>query len=121
MPIGVSFIQETTVFREYGPLSGSTMRLSFDASPKVASFLSNQTVDADTRYYGRIGANGVLALRARGYKSWGAAPNYVFFGGNSEMRGYDYLSFIGSKSAFLNAELWERRVKAPAAPQAEAP
>ena len=24
MPLGVSFIQETTVFREYGPLSGST-------------------------------------------------------------------------------------------------
>ena len=29
MPLGVSFIQETTVFREYGPLSGSTMRLSY--------------------------------------------------------------------------------------------
>ena len=27
VPLGASFIQETTVFREYGPLSGSTMRL----------------------------------------------------------------------------------------------
>ena len=26
VPLGVSFIQETTVFREYGPLSGSTIR-----------------------------------------------------------------------------------------------
>ena len=26
IPLGVSFIQETTVFREYGPLSGNTMR-----------------------------------------------------------------------------------------------
>src|SRR5438105_10561622 len=25
MPLGLSFVQETTVFREYGPLSGSTM------------------------------------------------------------------------------------------------
>jgi outer membrane protein assembly factor BamA len=29
----------------------------------------------------------------------------MYFGGNSEMRGYDYLSFIGDTSAFLNAEL----------------
>jgi outer membrane protein assembly factor BamA len=29
----------------------------------------------------------------------------MYFGGNSEMRGYDYLSFIGSEAAFLNAEL----------------
>jgi outer membrane protein assembly factor BamA len=29
----------------------------------------------------------------------------MYFGGNSEMRGYDYLQFIGSESAFLNAEL----------------
>src|SRR6185436_7255212 len=105
MPIGISFIQETTVFREYGPLSGSTMKLSYDISPKVGSMLSNQTADIDARYYGRIGANGVLALRARGYKSWGAAPNYFFFGGNSEMRGYDYREFLGHKGFYANAEL----------------
>jgi hypothetical protein len=105
MPFGVSFIQETTVFREYGPLSGSTVRLSYDASPKVANMLSNQTADIDARYYARIGANGVLAFRARGYKSWGDAPNYVFFGGNSEMRGYDYREFLGHKGFYANAEL----------------
>jgi len=105
MPLGISFIQETTIFREYGPLSGSTMRLSYDTSPKIGSMLSNQTADVDARYYGRIGANGVLALRARGYKSWGAAPNYFFFGGNSEMRGYDYREFLGHKGFYANAEL----------------
>jgi outer membrane protein assembly factor BamA len=29
----------------------------------------------------------------------------MYFGGNSEMRGYDYLQFVGNKSTFLNAEL----------------
>jgi outer membrane protein assembly factor BamA len=29
----------------------------------------------------------------------------MYFGGNSEMRGYEYLSFVGDNSAFLNAEL----------------
>jgi hypothetical protein len=105
MPLGLSFIQETTVFREYGPLSGSTMRLSFDASPKIGNMLSNQTADLDARYYARIGANGVLAMRARGFKSWGAAPNYLYFGGNSEMRGYDYREFLGHKGFYLNGEL----------------
>ena len=28
VPLGVAFVQETTVFREFGPLAGSTMRLS---------------------------------------------------------------------------------------------
>ena len=41
----------------------------------------------------------------RGFKSWGDYPNYLYFGGNSEMRGYDYLEFIGNKAFFANAEL----------------
>ena len=53
----------------------------------------------------RLGTNGVLALRARGYKSWGEFPGYLYFGGNSEMRGYDYLSFLGNKGFFTDAEL----------------
>ena len=35
--------------------------------------------------------SGLLALRARGFKSWGDAPDFMYFGGNSEMRGYEYL------------------------------
>jgi hypothetical protein len=105
IPLGVSFVQETTVFREYGPLSGSTMRLSYEAAPKVSRMLSRQTTDADARYYARLGANGVFAVRARGFKSWGQAPDYMFFGGNSEMRGYEYREFLGHKGFYANAEL----------------
>ena len=105
IPLGVSFVQETTVFREYGPLSGSTMRLSYEASPKIGNTLSRQTTDGDARYYARIGSNGVLAVRARGFKSWGVAPDYVFFGGNSEMRGYEYREFLGHKGFYANVEL----------------
>jgi hypothetical protein len=105
VPIGVNFVQETTVFREFGPLSGNTIRLSYEVAPKIGDTLSRQTADIDARYYARLGATGVLALRAKGFRSWGDAPDFMFFGGNSEMRGYDYLSFIGSEAAFLNAEL----------------
>ena len=44
-------------------------------------------------------------LRARGFKSIGDYPDYIYFGGNSEMRGYDYLQFLGQNVVFANAEL----------------
>jgi hypothetical protein len=105
VPLGVNFIQETTIFREFGPLSGSTMRLAYEFAPKIGNTLSRQTADVDARYYMRLGASGLLALRARGFRSWGDAPDFMYFGGNSEMRGYEYLEFVGDTSAFLNAEL----------------
>jgi outer membrane protein assembly factor BamA len=98
-------VQETTVFREFGPLAGNTMRLSYEIAPDIGNTLSRQTADLDARYYLRLGGSGLLALRARGFKSWGEAPDFLYFGGNSEMRGYEYLEFIGQESMFLNAEL----------------
>ncbi len=37
----------------------------------------------DARKYFRLGGSGLLALRARGFKSWGDNPGYYYFGGNS--------------------------------------
>jgi hypothetical protein len=105
MPLTVAFVQETTVFREFGPLAGSTMRLSYDIAPDIGGLLSRQTFSADLRYYKRLATSGVLALRWRGFKSIGDYPDYIYFGGNSEMRGYDYLEFVGQNVMFANAEL----------------
>ena len=109
-------MQETTIFREFGPLSGSTMRLSYEVAPKIGSTLSRQTFDGDARKYFRLGGTGLLALRARGFKSWGDSPDFTYFGGNSEMRGYDYLSFIGQNAFFVNAELRFPLIEAMATP-----
>jgi WD40 repeat protein len=104
-PVGITFVQETTVFREYGPLAGNTLSLGYEYAPGWGSLLSRQTFDVDARYYLRLATNGVLALRARGYKSWGEFPGYLYYGGNSEMRGYNYLEFLGNKAFFTDAEL----------------
>ncbi|HET7216418.1 MAG TPA: hypothetical protein VFJ02_00155 [Vicinamibacterales bacterium] len=104
-PVGLNLVRETTIFREYGPLAGHTMYLGYQYAPSWGDLLSRQTIDLDGRYYLRLASNGVLALRARGYRSWGEYPGYIYFGGNSEMRGYDYLSFLGNKGFFGNAEL----------------
>ena len=105
MPLGVAFIQETTVFREFGPLAGNTMRLSYNASPPLGGLLSRQTLDVDVRHYLRIGGSGLLATRLKGYKSFGELPDFMYFGGNGDMRGYDYLSFVGQNAVYANAEL----------------
>jgi hypothetical protein len=117
MPLGVTFIQETTVFREFGPLAGSTVRVNYENAPNLGdSTLSRQTLDVDARKYFRLGGSGLLALRGRGYKSWGENPGFLYFGGNSEMRGYDYLSFIGQDAFHLNAELRFPLIEAMATP-----
>ena len=105
VPLSVSYIRETTVFREFGPVAGNTMRLAVAYAPKVGNTLTQRSVDLDARYYMRLGETGVLALRARGFQSWGEFPDFLFFGGNSEMRGYEYLEFVGHKGFFTNAEL----------------
>jgi len=105
VPFGVNFVQETTVFREFGPLAGNTVRASFEIAPKLGNTLSRRTADIDARYYQRLGATGLLALRVKAFRSWGEAPDFMYFGGNSEMRGYEYLEFVGDQAGFLNAEL----------------
>ena len=105
LPLAIAYVRETTVFREYGPLSGHTLRLGYEYAPKMGDFISRQTFDVDARKYIRLATNGVLAFRFRGLKSWGDYPAYLYSGGNSELRGYEYLEFIGNQAFFANAEL----------------
>jgi hypothetical protein len=116
LPVGITFTNETTIFREFGPLAGRTMRLGYEFSPNLGGFLSRQTVDLDARYYMRIGTTGLFAVRARGFKSWGDFPDFMYFGGNSEMRGYQYLEFLGHNAGFVNAELRFPLIEAMATP-----
>src|SRR5204862_1777631 len=95
---GVSFIQETTVFREFGPLAGNTMRAAYDVAPKLRNTLSRQTFDLEARHYLRLGGSGLLATRFRGFKSVGDYPDLLYFGGNYDLRGYDYLEFAGQNA-----------------------
>jgi hypothetical protein len=106
LPMSVNFFQETTVFREFGPIAGNALQVGFQYAPTIGTtFLGKQTVDADARYYLRIGETGLLALRGRAFMSFGDFPDFLYFGGNSEMRGYEYLEFIGHDAGFVNAEL----------------
>ncbi|MBP1635496.1 MAG: translocation protein TolB, partial [Acidobacteria bacterium] len=82
-----------------------TMRLSYEYAPKVGNTLYRQSVDMDLRKYQRLGGTALLALRLKGFRSIGDYPDFQFFGGQGEMRGYDYLQFLGQNVVFTNAEL----------------
>ena len=104
-PLSVRLVQETTRFAEYGPLSGSTFSVGVTAAPGIGSFLQRTTVDADLRKYLRLGGtSALLAFRGKGFYSTGDNPDYFYFGGNMELRGYPYLSFAGNQGFFANAE-----------------
>ena len=106
LPFGLSLVRETTVFRDYGPVAGNTFKVSFFGSPgDGVKWLSRRTLDVDLRHYQRLVANGVLAFRFKGFTSFGPNPDFLYFGGNSEMRGYEYLQFLGQKAFFTNVEL----------------
>src|SRR5207244_7761478 len=64
-----------------------------------------QTFDVDARHYLRLGGTGLLATRILGFKSTGDFPDFTYFGGNGDLRGYDYLEFAGQNTVFANAEL----------------
>ena len=105
MPLSVAFVQETTVFREFGPLSGSTMRLAYEVAPKIGSkTLSWQAVDLDLRST-QDRVVGLVRGPQPGLSELGPEnPSFTYYGGNSDMRGYDYLEFIGQNSVYANAE-----------------
>jgi hypothetical protein len=105
-PISLRFVQETTRFAEFGPLAGSTASLGVTFAPGIGSFLQRTTFDGDVRKYFRLGGtSSVLALRGRGFYSMGDNPDYFYFGGNMELRGFPYLSLAGNEGFFANAEL----------------
>jgi len=105
-PFSMNFVQETTRFAGFGPLSGSTMALGLEAAPSFGGNLNRYTAHIDARKYLRLGSTtALLAVRGRGFYSRGDNPSIFYFGGNMEMRGYPYLAFAGNQGFFANVEL----------------
>lgn len=104
LPLGARYVSETTRFRNFGPLAGSTVMLGANISPG-GTFLSRRTFEVDARKYFQLSSSALFALRFRGFHSTGDAPDLFWFGGNGDLRGYPFLSFVGNRAFFANAEL----------------
>jgi Tol biopolymer transport system component len=105
IPIGVAFVGETTRFREFGPLSGYTFRVSVNYSPDFQDDWVSRTIyEADFRKYFRVRGRSVLAFRARGFHTTGDDPVIFSFGGGQDVRGFDFREIIGTTGGIGNAE-----------------
>ena len=106
VPFSVRLTEETTKFTSFGPLAGQTFSLGAEAAPPIGGTLSRYTLDADLRKYVRLGSSStLLAFRLRGFYGRGDNPSIQYFGGNNELRGYNYLSFSGNQGFHGNVEL----------------
>ncbi|MBN2369202.1 MAG: PD40 domain-containing protein [Vicinamibacteria bacterium] len=105
LPLSLNFVSETTRFREFGPLEGSSIACGVLVAPGWGEMLSRVTLNVDLRRYLRLTPTTVFALRFHGFRSTGDNPDYFFYGGNMELRGYDYRIFSGNEGFFANAEL----------------
>ncbi len=105
MPLGAAYVRETTVFREYGPLSGDTLRLGTRSRHRLAgsSRVRRQTwTPASTSGSpptacspsGSAGSTAGATIRTTCTSA--ATPSCA---------GYDYLEFLGPKAFFADAEL----------------
>ncbi|KAA3615409.1 MAG: hypothetical protein DWQ05_13720 [Calditrichaeota bacterium] len=131
IPSTLALVADNTDFRFYGPYSGTRYKLSFFASPDIASdVLSFYTGLIDFRHYIPITRESNLAVRLSGGYSGGRNPyrfilggqdnwlNYDFARGLSRiditdfyfsqittpLRGYDYYEQVGTRYFLFNAE-----------------
>ena len=105
MGLTFSLVGETTRFKYFGPVSGSTFSVSVQqAVPVSDSFLSNTTMRADLRKYLHLGGDALFAFRLKLFGSYGKTPYVTYFGGNNEIRSAYYYSLTGTEAWFGNLE-----------------
>ncbi len=105
VPLGLALVGETTRFREFGPMSGFTFRLSLGYAPPVAeNWVSRSIYELDLRKYFRIYGRSVLAFRGRGFHTTGNDPVIFSFGGGQDIRGFDFREIIGTSGGISNSE-----------------
>jgi hypothetical protein len=107
---GVALVGDTTRFQSYGPYQGKRFRLSVDYAAQIAgdkptgSNSDQLLYRGDFRFYKQLTRRSLLAWRTSSIYSVGDLSNSYGFGGNNQLRGWDYREFNGSRLAWSNLE-----------------
>jgi len=115
--VGLAFVGDTTLYQEWGPLSGRRYRFSASWAPDLKkgqidpntgepanSSTLTQDFSVDLRHYFKITARSLFAVRLFGARSTGNFPSVYYFGGLDTLRGLDFREQIGNTVAFANFE-----------------
>jgi outer membrane protein assembly factor BamA len=115
--VGAAFVGDTTLYQEWGPISGRRYRFSVNWAPdlKKGQIDPNTgqpansptlTLDfaADLRHYFKIYGRSLIAVRLFGARSTGNFPTVYYFGGLDTLRGLDFREQIGNTVVYANFE-----------------
>ena len=103
--VSTTFSGDTTVFREFGPLSGHRYDIGASFAPNVhGGGTLSRDFSIDARQYLQISQRTLLAARLFLGNSSGKLPNFYYFGGLNTVRGYEFQSIVGSQAGFANLE-----------------
>ena len=104
-PLTLALVGETTRFREFGPLTGHTYRVSASVAPGVNGFLSRQTVEVDARKYLRLGGSASWPRACAASGPPAMPPTSSISAATWSCGAIRYLSFVGNQGFFANLEL----------------
>ena len=115
--VGGAFVGDTTLYQEWGPLSGRRYRFAASWAPDLnkgrldpntgqVADSPTLTLDfsADLRHYFKVTARSLFAVRLFGARSTGNFPTLYYFGGLDTLRGLDFREQIGNTVAYANFE-----------------
>jgi len=114
--VTVAFINDTTLYKEWGALAGRKFRLGYSYQydvdkGKYGDFTGlgsgptlSQDVTLEFRQYIKITERSLLAFRVFGARADGNLPNIYYFGGLDTLRGLDFRSSYGNTVAYANFE-----------------
>ncbi|MBI4721196.1 MAG: PD40 domain-containing protein [Chitinivibrionia bacterium] len=101
----VAFVHDASWYSSFGPVDGSRWILSLSKGIAFGgSDVSRATAFADYRWYTPLFYRNSIAFRLAAAASEGTDPRTFYLGGPVSLRGYDFLSFEGSRMGLLSFE-----------------
>jgi Tol biopolymer transport system component len=114
--VSVSFVNDTTLYKEWGALAGRKFRIGYSYQydvdkGKYGDFTGSgtgptlsQDISIEFRQYLKITERSLLAFRVFGVRASGNLPNIYYFGGLDTLRGLDFRTSYGNTVAYANFE-----------------
>lgn len=97
----IGFVRDTALYKQFGPFVNDMYRI--DLSWSTGGY--NAMISAEARKYFRLSSEMVLAFRGYAGAQWGKTITPWIIGDLGELRGYQWMQFMGNRIAMTNIEL----------------
>lgn len=102
----LSLVGDTTMWKVFGPHTGTRYKLTFEKSFRaLGSELELTNVVFDYRRYFKLGRRSTFATRLLLGGSFGSDKSLFYLGGIDTLRGYRYQDLIGTRMGLMNFEI----------------